>query len=91
MTERVTKATGRTSFVLEPATGVVHVLVNGDTELGRGQLRHFERAADGGWTSTSLRNAVEGGTVIRRDELDGTLVVLFQDRHRDGVQMLTRR
>jgi hypothetical protein len=90
-TERVTKATGRTSFVIDPDSGAVHVLVNGATREGGGTLRHFERTPDGKWTSTTLRDHAESGAVIRRDESDGTLVVVFKDRYRDPVHVLTRR
>jgi hypothetical protein len=88
--ERVTKATGGKSFVLDPDTGAVHLLVNGN-HRGGGSLRYFERVPAGGWTSTTLHRSVDGGFVIRRDESNGTLVVVFKDDYDGAVQMLTRR
>jgi hypothetical protein len=88
--ERFTRETGTKSFVIDPATGAVHVLVNGN-DRGAGSLRYFERAPGGGWTSKTLRASVDGGAIIRRDESDGTLVVVFKDGYDGAVQMLTRR
>ena len=84
VSERITKATGATSLVLDTDTGAVHVLVNGNPNAASGgRLTHFERAPGGGWTATPLTpRSVEGGVVIRRDESDGTLVVMFKDRTR---------
>ena len=80
-------------FVLDTDTGAVHVLVNGSSATGRaGNLRHFERAPGGGWTSTTLHaRPLEFGAVIRRDDSDGALVVVFKDRYRTRSQILTRR
>ena len=93
VTERITKDTGMTSLVVDPDTGIVHVLVGGNpNKQGGGRLRHYERSPGGKWTSTPLRpGPAEGGLIIRRDESDGTLVVLFKDTYTDSVQMITRR
>ena len=88
--ERITKATGTKSFVIDPDSGVVHVLVNGNGREG-GSLRYFERGPGGDWTSKKLGAWVDGGAVIRRDESNGTLVVVFKDGYDGAVQMLTRR
>ena len=88
--ERITKAAGPKSFVIDPDTGAVHVLVNGN-DRGGGSLRYFERVPGGAWTSTTLRPSVDGGIVIRRDQSNGTIVVVFKDGHDGAVQMLTRR
>jgi hypothetical protein len=88
--ERVTKATGPVSFVLDPATGTVHVLVNGSPNTaGGGRLTYHERSPDGNWTSTAIRKPADGWIQLRRDEADGTLVVAFDDG--DAVSVLTRR
>ena len=82
MSERITKATGATSLVLDTDSGAVHVLVDGNPNASSGgRLTHFERAPGGGWTATPLSpRSVESGAVIRRDESDGTLVVMFRTR-----------
>jgi len=88
--ERVTKATGDTSLVLDTDSGAVHVLVNGSTtKRGGNKLTHYERVPGRGWTSTTLRKAVDPGAVIRRDDANGTLVVAFRDD--GGVRVMTRR
>ncbi len=88
--ERITKETGATSFALDPNTGAVDVLVNGDLDPSSGdRLTHYERAPGGGWTATPLRAPVDGGFVIRRDEASGTLVVVFQDGR--VIRVMTRR
>jgi hypothetical protein len=88
--ERITKATGTKSFVIDPDSGAVHVLVNGKGR-GGGSLRYFERGPRGDWTSKRLRASVDGGVVIRRDQSTGTLVVVFKDGYDGAVRMLTRR
>jgi hypothetical protein len=87
--EKITKATGPTSFVLEPDTGAVHVLVNGNHNGRGGRLTHYERSPGGDWTSTQLRAPVDGGISIRSDESDGTLVVAYADN--GIIRVMTRR
>ncbi len=89
--ERITKATGPTSMVLDTDTGAVHVLVNGSPNMqGGGRLEHAERTPSGKWTSEGLLDSpAEGSAIIRQDASDGTLVVVYDSK--DGVQMLTRR
>jgi hypothetical protein len=87
--ERVTKATGPLSFVVDTDTGGVHVLVNVYDSLGNGRLTHYERAPRGGWTATPLKASVDGGFLIRLDEADGTLVVAYQDGR--FIRVMTRR
>ena len=94
VTERITKATGMTSLVLDTDTGTVHVLVNGNpNKEGGGRLRHYERAPGGGWTSTPLRPGPRGaaawssGVTSRTARSSSCSRTQFEDR----VQMMTRR
>jgi hypothetical protein len=88
--ERVTRAVGPMSFVLDTETGAVHVVVNGERNQRAGnRLTHYERAPGGGWTATPLQGSVDGGFMIRLDEADGTLVVAYQDGN--VIRVMTRR
>ncbi len=52
-------------------------------------MTHYERAPGGGWTATPLNASVDGGFMIRLDEADGTLVVVYQDGK--VIRAITRR
>ena len=89
--ERITKAIGASSFALDTETGAVQVLVNASNphEDHDGPLTHYERAPGGGWTATPLQASVDSGALIRIDEADGTLVVVYQDGR--IIRAITRR
>jgi hypothetical protein len=89
-TERITRAIGPMSFVLDTDTGAVHVVIKGERDGRAGnRLTHYERSPAGGWTATPLRASVDGGFMIRLDEADGTLVVAYQDGK--IIRVMTRR
>jgi hypothetical protein len=88
--ERITKAIGPMSFVLDTDTGAVHVVVKEERDGRAGnRLTHYERAPAGGWTATPIEALVEGTFMLRLDEADGTLVVAYEDGK--VIRVITRR